>query len=291
MEEMRAAELEILKCVQLHYFPEELQSLTKFRVDVAHVKKNSSLRSLDPILVDCLFSFGGRLGLAPISFNSKHQIILPKSDHVSTLIIEHCYLVSGHSGRECVPSLLRKKFWIVKVSSAIRRVLSKCISCRCHQRPVCEQKMAHLPVDHLTPDQPTFISVGVDYFGPFQVKHGQSLVKRYRVIFMCLAICAEHIKVSHSLDTNSFLLAPRRFIVRRGQVKRSVQIMEPTFQVVRKSSVNPSMPGIKRKSTKTCCKEMSSPLILLMARTMEVFGSDVFVQLKRYSRRCFESRL
>ena len=43
MEEMRAAELEILKCVQLHYFPEELQSVTKSGVDVAHVKKTSGL--------------------------------------------------------------------------------------------------------------------------------------------------------------------------------------------------------------------------------------------------------
>ena len=219
MEEMSAAELEILKCVQLHYFPEELQSLTNSGVDVAHVKKTSGLRSLDPVLVDGLIRVGGRLGLAPASFDSKHQIILPKSDHVSTLIIEHCHLVSGHSGREYVLSLLREKFWIVRASSAIRRVLSKCVSCRRRQRPVCEQKMADLPVDRLTPDQPPFTSVGVDYFGPFQVKRGRSLVKRYGVIFTCLAIRAVHIEVSHSLDTDSFLLALRRFIARRGQVK------------------------------------------------------------------------
>ena len=110
MEEMRAAELEILKCVQLHYFPEELQSLTKSGVDVAHVKKTGGLRSLDPVLVDGLIRAGGRLSLAPASFPSKHQIILPKSDHVSTMIIENCHLVCGHSGREYVLSLLREKF-------------------------------------------------------------------------------------------------------------------------------------------------------------------------------------
>ena len=93
MEEMRAAEFEILKCVHLHYFPEEFQSLTKAGVDVAHMKKTSGLRSL-------------------------------RSDHVSILVIEHCQLVSGHSGRECVLSLFREKLWIDKTSSAIRRVLS-----------------------------------------------------------------------------------------------------------------------------------------------------------------------
>ncbi|XP_074624387.1 uncharacterized protein LOC141882335 [Acropora palmata] len=219
MEEMKAAELQILKCVQLHYFSEELQSLTKAGVDVAHVKKTSGLRSLDQVLVDGLLRVGGRLDLAPASFDSKHQIILPKSDHVSTLIIEHCDLISGHSGREYVLSLLRKKIWIVKASSAVRRVLSKCVSCRRRQRPVCKQKMADLPVDRLTPDQPPFTSVGVDYFGPFQVKRGRSLVKRYGVIFTCLAVRAVHIEVAHSLDTDSFLLALRRFIARRGQVK------------------------------------------------------------------------
>ena len=122
MEEMRATELEILNCVQLHYFPEELQSLTKSGVYVVHVKKTSGLRSLDPVLVDGLIRVGGRLGLAPASFDSKHQIILPTSDHVSTLIIEHCHLISGHSGREYVLRLLRERFWIVKASSAIRRV-------------------------------------------------------------------------------------------------------------------------------------------------------------------------
>ena len=61
--------------------------------------------------------------------------------------------------------------------------------------------------------------VGLAFFGSFQVHHGHSLVKRYGVIFTCLAIRAVHIEVAFSLDTDSFLFALRRFIVRRGQVK------------------------------------------------------------------------
>lgn len=116
-------------------------------------------------------------------------------------------------------SLLRERFWVVKASSAVRRVLSKCVECRRRQGPVCGQKMADLPVDRLTPDQPPFTAVGVDYFGPFQVRRGRTYAKRYGVIFTCLAIRAVHIEVAFSLDTDSFLLALRRFISRRGQVK------------------------------------------------------------------------
>ena len=47
VEEIRAAELELFKCVQQHYFPEELHSLTKSASNgVLHVKKSSCLRSL-----------------------------------------------------------------------------------------------------------------------------------------------------------------------------------------------------------------------------------------------------
>ena len=68
-------------------------------------------------------------------------------------------------------------------------------------------------------DKPPFTAVGVDYFGPFHVKRGRSIVKRYSVIFTCLAFRAVLFVVAQSLDTDSFLLALRRFIARRGQVR------------------------------------------------------------------------
>ena len=76
--------------------------------------------------------------------------------------------------------------------------------------------MADLPADRITADKPPFTFVGVDCFGPFLVKRGRSLVKRYGVIFTCLTIRAIHIEIIHSMDTDSFINALRRFIARRG---------------------------------------------------------------------------
>ena len=166
VEEMRAAELEILKAIQHHHFPEQRRSLTR---SGSTVNKSSCLQSLDPILVDSLLCFRGRLRPAQASFDSKHQIILPKNDHVSNLLIEHFHLISGHSGREYILSLLREQFWVIKGSSAVRRILSKCVSCCRRQAPVLEPKMADLPEDRLTPDQPPFTTGGVDCFGLFHV--------------------------------------------------------------------------------------------------------------------------
>lgn len=44
-------------------------------------------------------------------------------------------------------------------------------------------------------------------------------MKRYGVIFTCLAVRAIYIKVASSLNTDSFINALRRFTARRGQVK------------------------------------------------------------------------
>ena len=77
--------------------------------------------------------------------------------------------------------------------------------------------MADLPGDRINPDKPPFTLCWCWLF--LQVCHGRSLVKRYGVIFTCMTIHAVHLEVAHSLDTDSFLLALRTFMARRGQVK------------------------------------------------------------------------
>lgn len=81
-----------------------------------------------------------------------------------------------------------------------------------------EQKMADLPQDRVLPDMPPFSSVGMDYFGPFEIKRGRTSVKRWGVIFTCLNTRAVHLEVAGSLDTSSCINAIRRFICRRGTV-------------------------------------------------------------------------
>ncbi|XP_029181296.2 uncharacterized protein LOC114948988 [Acropora millepora] len=150
---------------------------------------------------------------------SKHQIILPKEDHVTRVIIDDYHRACGHSVREHVLASVRQKFWITQGSSTVRSVLERCVCCHRRQAPLCQQKMADLPESCVLAEKLPFTSVGVDYFGPFQIGRGRSLVKRYGVIFTCLAIRAVHLEIAHSLSTDSFLLALRRFIARRGQVK------------------------------------------------------------------------
>ena len=225
---MKVAEREILKYVQRRSFPDEIKILKstgtanekignqpQSRTNL--IKKSSAICKLDPRLIDGLLLVGGRLRSAAIPEHAKHQVILPKDHHVSNLIIQYCHLASGHSGREHVLSLLRERFWIIKANSAVRSLLSRCFSCRRRQAPVAEQKMANLPEDRVTANKPPFTFVGVDFFGPFMVKIRRSEAKRYGCIFTCMTIRAVHLEVTHSLDTDSFLNALRRFMARRGK--------------------------------------------------------------------------
>ncbi|XP_064828705.1 histone-lysine N-methyltransferase PRDM9-like [Oncorhynchus masou masou] len=69
---------------------------------------------------------------------------------------------------------------------ATRKILKSCVFCRRMQARAGEQKMADLPQDRVPPDLPPFTHVGIDYFGPIEVKRGHVHVKRYGVIFTCL---------------------------------------------------------------------------------------------------------
>jgi len=72
--------------------------------------------------------------------------------------------------------------------------------------------MAELPSARLQVDKPPFTSVGIDYFGPYFVKQGRSMVKRFGCIFTCMTTRAVHIEIAHSLSSDSILMAFRRFV-------------------------------------------------------------------------------
>ena len=88
---------------------------------------------------------GGRLRRADLPHETKHPAILPWKSHVTTLLIRHAHKRLGHAGHGHVISNLREKYWIIKVNTAVRHVISKCVFCRRNYRRPGVQKMADLP--------------------------------------------------------------------------------------------------------------------------------------------------
>lgn len=132
-------------------------------------------------------------------------------------LVRHFHEQYSHVGKECVLSVLRERYWVIDARRAIRQVMKGCITCRRAYSQPAVQRMADLPVDRVTPDKPPFTFTGLDFFGPFHVKIGRSMVKRYGCIFTCLAVRAVHIEVAHSMDADLFIHALNQFIARRGK--------------------------------------------------------------------------
>ena len=213
LSELETAERIVIKHIQSDGYAEEIKSLEAGQ----QVRLSSSIASLDPKLEEGLLRVGGRLKQASdLDYDSRHPLIVPSKVKVTELIIQDIHEKVGHEGRQYVLAELRKKFWVVRANTAVRRCLRQCIRCRRRVRPTETQKMADLPADRIEQGDLPWVSTGVDYFGPFYTKRGRVQCKRYGVIFTCLATRAVHLEVAESLSSDSFICALRRFIARRG---------------------------------------------------------------------------
>lgn len=206
VKDLKDAERSVVIYVQKQAFSPEIASL---QMTPPRVHKSSRLCRLDPVLDEGILRVGGHL----------HKSASCPRSHVSVLLLRHIHERSGHSGRNHMLSELCKRYWIIKGNSIARKVLSKYVTCHHVRGKAGDQKMADLPLERILPDLPPFTDVGLDYFGPIEVRLGRSSMKRYGVLFTCMASRAVHLEVAYSLDTDSCIHALRRFVCRRGQVK------------------------------------------------------------------------
>ena len=223
--DIQHAEKLILRVMQLQEFPEEAKSLSKLDKQrgraSSQMKRRSPIHRLDPYMgADGLIRVGGRVRRANIPQELAHPVILPKKGHVTMLIIRHHHERTLHSGRQTTLNEIRASgYWIIKARAAVASYVWKCVTCNKLRGAAAGQKMADLPPERLEP-APPFTMCGVDLFGPFYVKEGRSERKRWGCLFTCLITRAIHIEVVHSLSTDSFLHAYRRFVGRRGPVRQ-----------------------------------------------------------------------
>ena len=185
------------------------------------MKGTSSLYRLDPFLdSDDMLRVGGRLKRAHVTYDLKHPIILPRKSHITELIVRHHHHRVEHQGRGITLNYLRSSgYWVIGGGSVVGTYISNCVVCRKLRGAVSEQKMADLPENRLE-EAPPFTSCGVDYFGPWYMKEGRKQMKRYGVLFTCLASRAIHLETANALTTDSFINVLRRFLSRRGPMKQ-----------------------------------------------------------------------
>ena len=92
-------------------------------------------------------------------------------------------------------------------------------SVQCHRLHgrLAEQNMADLLYCRVA-ETPLFTFCGIDTFGAFIIKQRRSQVQYYGVIFTCMSCRIVHIAITHSLETDTFILASRNLNARGGNV-------------------------------------------------------------------------
>lgn len=206
-EELRAAVLILLKKIQKESFEAELKDLVSRKA----VCKTSKIIKLDPFIdSNGLIRVGGRLQLADLSEDSKHQIILPHYHPLVDLIIKKIH----ENNKHCGPAILRERFWITHGRRTVKKVLNKCLICKHYYPKACSQKMAPLPYERIQPG--CFVNVGLDFMGPVYLKVDKGTRKGYVLLFVCGNSRALHLELCNNMKTPEFLMAFKRMISRRG---------------------------------------------------------------------------
>lgn len=210
------AEIAILRQAQLDSFGNDLACLQSHKP----LPHSSRLLSLAPELdsMSGLIRVGGRLRQSnDLPPDVLHPVVLDPAHPITKLIIKDCDDHLHHPGPERLFAELRRKFWILRGCEAVRKHQHRCTKCQQSRAKPLIPQMADLPPARLRLCKPPFYSTGIDCFGPYTVKVGRRSEKRWGIIFKCLTTRCVHLDLPSHMNADSFLMALRRFIARRGK--------------------------------------------------------------------------
>ena len=160
------AKVFIIKSVQRQAFCEDIERVKRSgKVSRLSVLEKLSLK----IDGEGILRVGGRLNQVDLANEERNPIILPRSSHLSPLLIRHYHERVQHQERVLTHDALRRSgYWILGGKRLINSIIEKCVKCK-KLRGQCQiQKMADLPVDRISP-APPFSYVGLVVFDPWQI--------------------------------------------------------------------------------------------------------------------------
>ncbi|XP_066981068.1 uncharacterized protein [Macrobrachium rosenbergii] len=153
---------------------------------IDYLSSNSKTKMAMPNLISLLNLYPDTHNLIRVNckFNEKrsvtnqtYPILLSRESTLTKLIILDEHLLLKHAGCYALLTELRRKFWIPKFFSTVKRILKECVVCRRYnQRPVKLNQSAYREF-RLSPSDKPFGNVYLDYCGPFYVRQGKDKVK------------------------------------------------------------------------------------------------------------------
>lgn len=142
---------------------------------------------------------------------------MPKDNKITELLLMEYHQKFQHHNHETVLNEVMQRFQIPTVRVLLKKVRNNCQMCKNRSAIPQVPIMSQLPEERVASFIRPFSYIGVDYFGPISVTSRRSQVKRWVMLVTCLSIRAIHLEVTHTLTTDSCILALQRFICRRGK--------------------------------------------------------------------------
>ncbi|XP_049868956.1 uncharacterized protein LOC126368838 [Pectinophora gossypiella] len=168
-----------------------------------------------------LMRVGGRLHHSHFSFEKKHPIVIQSSHQFTKLLFNFEHRKLFHAGPQLLLATIRETYWPIGGRNLAKAVFHRCVRCSRVKGQTVAPLMGNLPQQRLVPGGYPFENVGMDYAGPIssvsRQGRGCKVVKVFIAIFVCFTTKAIHLELVGDLTSNTFLLALRRFISRRGK--------------------------------------------------------------------------
>ena len=148
--------------------------------------------------------------------NFAFPILLCHSNYLLKLVIKDLHIKFCHAGIYTVIRELKKKLYIFRAFSTVKKVVSQCITCKkIHSRNIKTNQNAYRDFRANPPNVP-FQSIFLDHLGPFRVRRGSETVKAWLLLVTCLWSRAVALYVCSDVSTKEFLTALQVHILREG---------------------------------------------------------------------------
>merc|ERR1711888_354703 len=229
---LRRAELFWLKIIQNKHFSEIIEFLKilngNFQTSIKGKKLIRENKLCPPDLCRELHLFLDKDELVRVytsaadfgslTYDQKFPILLPKEDKIVYLIIKSAHQLVGHMGLKSTMANIRNKFWIIKNTAEIKKVIKQCNMCIIQRgKRYHYAAKASIPDFRSQMDEP-FNTTALDMTGHFLCRDLKTKEesKCYILVFVCMSTGCGHVEVIDAATAEAFADALERFFARRG---------------------------------------------------------------------------
>ncbi len=156
---------------------------------------------------DGLIRVKNKLGKLIDNGIDKFPILLSKNSLFMKLIVLDFHLSFSHAGTYYILNQLRRRFFILKAYSSVKKIINSCIHCRRFNNRGIKVNANDYPSFMVNTGQKLFETVFIDYAGPYITKLGKERTKTYLVLFKCFFSKSINVQIVTSADIKGFLRA------------------------------------------------------------------------------------